>query len=38
MDFWEVGEGVGDMQLDDVEPENEIGDDGPTSSLLNCAQ
>lgn len=38
MDFREVGEGVGDMQLDDVEPEDEIGDDGPTSPLLNRAQ
>ena len=38
MDFWEVGEGVQDMQLDDVEPEDEIGDDGPTSPLLNRTQ
>jgi hypothetical protein len=38
VDFQEVGEGAGCMQMEDIEPEPEIEENGSTSPLLNCAQ
>jgi hypothetical protein len=38
VDFQEVGEGAGCLQMEDIEPEAKIEEDGPTSPLLNRAQ